>query len=156
MEQGIKFVSASVEHLDAVAELFNQYCQFYHQADALELARQFIAQRLEEASSVIFLSLSSLNQPLGFIQLYPTFSSISAKPSLIINDLFVASSARNLGVGRALMLRAIEYGKSQGVVSLSLQTHFQNCEAQALYESLSFKKDDQFFSYALDINQKLK
>ncbi|WP_299806091.1 GNAT family N-acetyltransferase [uncultured Shewanella sp.] len=152
MEQGFKVVRASTEHLDAVAKLFNQYRQFYQQADDLALARSFIGQRIHEATSVIFIALSSQNQPLGFIQLYPTFSSISAKTSLILNDLYVTNHARKRGIGRALMLSAIDYAKSQDVASLSLQTHHENSQAQALYESLLFKKDNEFFSYALDIH----
>lgn len=152
MEQEVKIVRALAEHIDAVADLFNQYRQFYQQDDDLALARSFIGQRIHEATSVIFISLSSQNQPLGFIQLYPTFSSISAKSSLILNDLYVTDSARNKGIGRALMLSAIDYAKGQEAASLSLQTHNENSNAQALYESLSFKKDNEFFSYALDIN----
>ncbi len=152
MKQDVKVVRASVEHLGAVAELFNQYRQFYQQADDLALARGFIGKRLHESSSVIFISLSGENKPLGFIQLYPTFSSISAKTSFILNDLYVTDSARGKGIGRGLMLSAIDYAKGQGAASLSLQTHYQNSTAQALYESLSFKKDNEFFSYALDIN----
>jgi GNAT superfamily N-acetyltransferase len=42
-------------------------------------------------------------EALGFVQLYPCFSSIRAAPVFILRDLFVGPSARGGGVGRRLM-----------------------------------------------------
>lgn len=88
---------------------------------------------------------------VGFIQLYPTFSSISAQQSLILNDLFVDSSARKLGVAKALMAQAKAYGEQIGAKGLALSTAMDNVNAQALYEGLNYQRDNSYFHYFLSI-----
>ena len=43
---------------------------------------------------------------VGFVNLYPVFSSVNLTRQWILNDLFVVPEARKLGVGRVLMERA--------------------------------------------------
>ena len=46
----------------------------------------------------------------------------SAAPILTLNDLFVGQAARRLGVGKALLTAAADYGKANGAVRLSPRT----------------------------------
>jgi GNAT superfamily N-acetyltransferase len=50
----------------------------------------------------------------GFTQLYPSFSSGSMAPILILNDLFVAPEGRRHGIGTALLDAAADYGRRVG------------------------------------------
>ncbi|MGB0894483.1 MAG: GNAT family N-acetyltransferase [Parashewanella sp.] len=131
----------------SVAKLFDEYRQFYHQESDLELAKNFIEARFNEQSSFVLYAKDSMGIPLGFAQLFPSFSSVRAQPILILNDLFVAQHARCFGVGRALIDECKQFAKRNGYVAISLKTHVENERAQALYEGLDFKRVDDFLTF---------
>lgn len=125
---------ATHDDLGTVAVLFDRYRQFYHQAPDLGLATRFIGDRLAARESVIFLALLDHN-PAGFVQLYPAFSSVSARRIWILNDLYVDASARRRGVAAALMEAAETWAREEGAARLVLETMPDNRPAQALYEA---------------------
>ncbi|TFH49442.1 MAG: GNAT family N-acetyltransferase, partial [Lysobacterales bacterium] len=69
---------ATIDHLDAIAPLFDAYRQFYKQAPDLPLARRFIQERLQRNESVVFVAETGTMKIVGFCQLYPTFCSVRA------------------------------------------------------------------------------
>ena len=77
---------AGHEDLDALAELFDSYRQFYGQSPDVGAARNFIEARLAAEDSVILIAAMDGGRALGFTQLYPTFSSIRMARSYILND----------------------------------------------------------------------
>jgi len=136
--------------LEIVADLFDQYRQFYHQPSDLELARRFIGERLEREESVLFLAETGGNA-VGFIQLYPAFSSVSARRIWILNDLFVAPAGRRRGVGRRLMEAVAVWAGDDGAARLVLETMPDNRPAQALYEELGWRRGETWhYELALD------
>ena len=150
----INVVRASIDDLSELATLFDKYRQFYQQPADLKRSQQFIKSRLQAEDSIIFMAKrveNERNTAIGFTQLYPTFSSISAQRSLILNDLFVAPAYRKMGAARQLMDAAKDYGKSINAKSLSLQTAVDNRQAQRLYESLGYQREMNFFSYYLSL-----
>jgi len=148
-EQNIFVRRASLADLDSIAPLFDAYRQFYGQAHDLALARKFLRERLEQDQSVIFLALGPDLSPVGFTQLYPSFSSASAQRIFILNDLFVDPGARRSGAGRALLEAAADFGRSAGAVRLTLSTAHTNTPAQSLYEATGWLRDEVFRSYHL-------
>jgi ribosomal protein S18 acetylase RimI-like enzyme len=148
-EQNIFVRRATVADLDRIAPLFDAYRQFYGQAHDLDLAREFLRERLEQDQSVIFLALDRNGSAAGFTQLYPSFSSASAKRIFILNDLFVDPAARRSGVGRVLLQAAADFGRSAGAARLTLSTAHTNRSAQSLYEANGWLRDEIFRSYNL-------
>lgn len=142
---------ASLEDAKNVASLFNDYRVFYKQESDMTVALEFITERLDKNESVIFFAHDPKGVLLGFAQLYPNFSSVSAKRSWILNDLYVASAARRLGVGRKLMNVAKDFAISTDAKGISLETAPDNVNAQALYESLGYEKSSGFYSYYLSV-----
>ena len=138
---------AGMADVDIVAPLFDLYRQFYRQPANLELSRAFINERLE---SVIFLAESETGEAAGFMQLYPLFSSISARRSWMLNDLFVLPEARRNGVASALLDAAKAHAVATGAKSLELSTAHDN-PAQKLYESHGYVRDTVFYYYSLDV-----
>ena len=138
----------SIEDLNQLSQLFNQYRQFYEQASDLPLAMQFIAERISKQESVIFVAENNEGELIGFCQIYPSFCSVIAAKVGILYDLFVDSTARKTGAGRALMLAAHEYAVKSGLARLDLSTAKNNYTAQALYESLGWKRDEVFYTYS--------
>ncbi len=144
---------ATLVDLDAVAPLFDAYRVFYRQASNAALARAFVEERLQRDESVIFLTRDATTRAvLGFTQLYPAFSSVSARRVWILNDLFVAPEARKRGVAKALMECARAFAAATGALRLVLETAEDNRTAQALYESLGYELEvgERHYSLALE------
>jgi GNAT superfamily N-acetyltransferase len=143
---------ATADDVTRLAPLFDSYRQFYERPSDLALSREFLTQRLEREESVIFLAEEN-GETLGFVQLYPLFSSTSPRPGRLwlLNDLFVVPAARGGGVGRNLMNRARQLAEETGACGLELATARTNHRAQTLYESLGYRRDDDFFRYELAI-----
>jgi ribosomal protein S18 acetylase RimI-like enzyme len=142
---------ATVENVGEVSELFNAYRVFYKQDSDVNLAISFITERLNNKDSVIFYSYDENGNALGFTQLYPTFSSVSAQSSWVLNDLYVSSSARRLGVGKRLMDTAKSFAIKTNAKGIALETCEDNVNAQALYESLGYEKDVGVYNYFLSL-----
>jgi len=135
---------------DLVAPLFDAYRGFYDQPSDLALARAFIAARLERGESVVFVAERD-GRAVGFVQLYPLFSSTAPRPRRLwlLNDLYVAPEARGGGVGRALMARARGLAEETGAAGIELVTAATNTVAQRLYESVGYRRDEQFLRFEL-------
>src|SRR5438270_8923284 len=125
LNPAVQVRQATVEDLDHLVPLFDGYRQFYRQPRAPERARQFLLERFEHNQSIIFLAVRD-GEPVGFTQLYPSFSSVSMARIFILNDLFVVPEARGSGAGTALLEAAAEYGRRVGAVRLALSTALAN------------------------------
>jgi GNAT superfamily N-acetyltransferase len=146
----IQIRAAEIADIFRIAPLFNDYRQFYGQASNPDLASAFIAERLAGGESVILLAEDDEGDAVGFTQLYPSFSSVSACRIWILNDLFVKPSARGAGIGKALLDAAKAYARTSGARRLDLSTARTN-PAQRLYEANGYVRDDVFIHYSLTI-----
>ena len=134
--------------LEALSTLLDDYRRFYGRTSDMAAARAFLQARFEHGQSVVFLALDGAT-PVGFTQLYPSFSSVSLARVLILNDLFVVPTHRRAGVGARLLDAAAAYARAMGAVRLSLNTDVQNTTAQALYEAKGWKRDQEYFAFHL-------
>ena len=145
-----EITQATPADVGEVAPLFDAYRQFYGKAPDVEAARRFLFARLSKDESVLFIARLE-GKVVGFVNLYPVFSSVNLTRQWILNDLFVAPVARQLGVGRALTERARQLAESTQASGLTLETAVDNTTAQKLYESLGWKRDDEFYRYFLPV-----
>jgi len=144
---------AGVSDLPSVARLFDAYRVFYKLPSDLKVATAFMKDRLQNKDSVIFVAETKPEKEVvGFVQLYPSFASLSCKRSWILYDLFVTPNVRGSSVGRMLMDRATQLGLETGASEIELATALDNYVGQSLYESIGYKKDQDFFHYALDLS----
>ena len=144
----MEILEAGLAELELLAPLFDQYRQFYRQESDLNAARSFLRERIERGESIVYLAVLNASA-VGFVQLYPSFSSTSMQRLWILNDLFVAPSARRSGVAKALMARARQLAITTKAKGLALATWIENTPAQRLYEELGYVKDTEFFHYLL-------
>lgn len=147
----VNILKATMSELDDVAVLFNNYRIFYGQSSDLEGAKTFLKERMEQNESTIFLAKSKDGLPAGFVQLYPIFSSVGMKRKWLLNDLFVAEEYRRHGVGKALMNQAKEFAIETNTAGILLETSKDNINAQALYESAGYEKEDTVYFYNLSL-----
>ena len=141
---------AGVADLDALAPLFDRYRQFYGKAADLDRARRFLGERFRHGESVVFLAVDA-EAVIGFVQLYPSFSSIGTSRTFVLNDLSVEAEHRGRGTGRALVEAATAHARRTGAAGLSLVTGADNVTAQALYESLGWTRETAFVEYGLSL-----
>jgi len=143
---------AESRDLEPLVTLFDGYRRFYGQPSEPERVRAFLADRLRNRDSVVFLArVDPAGAALGFTQLYPVFSSVSIGHAFILNDLFVAETGRRHGLGEALLRYAARFGRDVGARYLELETAATNATAQRLYERLGWKRETAFHRYALEL-----
>lgn len=144
----VQICRATLQHLDRIVPLFDAYRQFYGQDSDLPGARAFLAERIAREESVILLA----GDGAGFTQLYPCFSSVRMRMTLILNDLFVAPEARCQGVGEALLEAARDHARSVGAARMTLSTAVDNSAAHALYVRTGWERDAQFHTYTIAVD----
>tara|TARA_R110001583_G_scaffold174631_1_gene329128 strand:- start:42639 stop:43040 length:402 start_codon:yes stop_codon:yes gene_type:complete len=127
--------------------MFDQYRQFYEQKSDPSLATIFMSDRIAKQESIIFIAKDSAGFGLGFCQLYPSFCSVEAAPIYVLYDLFVRPEYRRNGVARELLLEAEAHATLNQIGRMDLTTAKSNTQAQALYESLGWIRDEVFLTY---------
>jgi GNAT superfamily N-acetyltransferase len=128
---------ATSDDLDDALPLFAGYQRFYAgEAQPDERNRAFLARFVAPGDDGLLLLArdGETSEPLGFANLYWTFSSVSAREHALMNDLFVADGARGRDVGHALIEAATEAARERGLDHMSWQTAVDNRRAQRLYE----------------------
>ena len=138
--------------LPALGRLLDEYRQFYKLPTDVNRAVEYIGARLAAGDSVVLVAADEAEQLLGFTQLYPTWCSLLAGPVYVLYDLYVAPRARRRGVARALLEAAADRARRDGKVRMTLSTAKTNVDAQALYESLGWERDNEFYVYNLNIS----
>jgi GNAT superfamily N-acetyltransferase len=122
--------------------LMRAYCDFYAVApgeDALlALSRALIAD--PEREGVQLIARDNGGAPLGFATVFWTWSTTRGARIGVMNDLFVAPSARGGRVGEALIAACAERCREHGAVSLTWQTAPDNARAQALYDRIGARR----------------
>ncbi|MEP7350901.1 MAG: GNAT family N-acetyltransferase [Sphingorhabdus sp.] len=142
---------ATVDDLDALVPLFDDYRQFYKFPSDRAGGQSFLQARFDDKDSVIFIAIAD-GEAVGFMQLYPSYSSARMARVFILNDLFVTPDTRRCGAGRALLVAARTYGETNGAVRLTLSTATDNHMAQSLYEAMGWMRDTVFYAYNLALN----
>lgn len=148
----MEILEATLNELEVTSELFNLYRQFYEQVSDLPAARSFIEERLASGDAKIFLAMDANGNTIGFTQLYPSFSSVAMKRVWHLNDLFVISTSRKAGAGKALLNAAQAFAKQTNALTVKLATAIDNHSAISLYESLGYSKVVAFDHYTRKVD----
>lgn len=142
----MKIRQANIDDLETVSILFNKYRIFYEKESDLKGAKNFIKNRIENEESIIF--IAEYGEVIaGFVQIYPTFSSVSMKKAYILNDLFVDDKFRRNNLGESLINEVFKYAVSKDAKYVTLETSIGNINAQKLYEKMNMKIDNSVFHY---------
>ena len=113
-------------------------------------ARDWLRSRLRFGESTVLVARRSGGM-VGFVQLYPMYSSVRTARTWILNDLFVDPAARRSGVARALLDAAAGFAREDGAAAISLETTRDNAAARAAYRAAGWQEDDtQWYSLRLE------
>ena len=129
--------------LHSALPLFAGYQRFYG-AERPHAARNraFFRRFLSPSDDGLLLGAWEGEELVGFACLYWTFSSLHAAEIALMNDLFVAESARGAGVGRALIEAAAQAAGERGARHLEWLTATDNGVAQRLYDRLGAERTE--------------
>ena len=141
---------ATSDDANIIGEVFDLYRIFYNQVSNVSVAQQYIFERLKKNESTIFF-VEENGICLGFTQLYPTFDSVNVRKKIVLYDLFVREEHRRRGIAESLMTAAKDYAFQNNFGSIELSTNKTNLPGQTLYESLGYVRDNEFYSYDLEI-----
>jgi GNAT superfamily N-acetyltransferase len=143
---------ASSAELAQLLPLIADYQRFYEvERIDEERNRAFFARFLSPSDDGMILAARDSGAsgfPLGYACLYWHLSSLAAAETVLMNDLFVAESARGRGTGRALIEASAAVARERGAHSLEWATAPDNERAQALYDSTGASRDS-WLSYEL-------
>ena len=143
----------TTEDIEEIAKLFDAYRVFFGQGSDLLLAREFLGRRLRNSESVVYCAFTPDERCVGFAQLYPSFSSVSARRIWILNDLFVPEPFRGMGIGTRLLGEIEAFGNETRAKGILIETKASNSGAQKLYESRGYQKVTERFFYELEIKR---
>ncbi len=147
---------ATLEDLDPLTELFEQYRQFYGKISDFDAAKNFLKERIKNQQSTIFISIDENQKPTGFVQLFPIFSSTRLKKMWLLNDLFVHPDHRGQGISKQLIQKAQAFVRDNDGCGLILETSKQNQIGNSLYPKTHFGLDTEnnYYVWNIEIDNK--
>jgi GNAT superfamily N-acetyltransferase len=133
--------------------LMRGYCDFYEVDPSdealLAMSRALIAD--PEREGIQLLARDDGGQAVGFATIFWTWSTLSGSRIGVMNDLFVAESARGTGVAEELIAACAERARERGATSLDWTTAHDNHRAQRLYDRVGARRDERWLDYSLDV-----
>jgi ribosomal protein S18 acetylase RimI-like enzyme len=137
---------AEIKDLKQLSELFDQYRIFYHKDSDIPAAEKFLTERIENKDSEIFVAENE-GKLVGFVQLYPLFSSTRMKRYWLLNDLYVNENYRGNGFSKQLIEASKELAKFTDSAGVLLETGKSNDIGNKLYPSCGFEIYDEVNFY---------
>ncbi len=137
----MKIRKAQKDDLKNLSELFNSYRIYYEMQPDLTGAEKFLAERMLNNESEIFVAVNDNDLLVGFVQLYPIFSSTRMKRLWLLNDLFVDKDYRRQGISVLLINAAKELCIETNACGLMLETAKSNEAGNKLYPFTGFDLD---------------
>lgn len=151
MPAEVEIAPIAASELEELLPLIAAYQRFYEVEDVDDgRNRAFFRRFLAPSEDGLLLGARSGGQLLGYACLYWHFSSLEACGSVLMNDLYVAESARGQGVGRALIEAAAAVAREREVPFVEWSTAPDNETAQRLYDSTGAERTE-WFSYELRV-----
>jgi len=128
--------------LEQLTELFDSYRVWYGKKTDKVGAKHFLSERIKNEESTIYVCENSEAILVGFVQLYPLFSSTRMKKLWLLNDLFVNANFRGQGVSKQLIEKAKKLVKNTAACALCLETDKSNFIGNNLYPKTGFELNE--------------
>ncbi len=145
----IKIIPAKKQHVSELVILFEAYRTFYKKEINIKKSTQFLIDRIENKESYIFIAIEISSEiTVGFVQLYPMFSSTRLDKILILNDLFVDANFRGKGISKLLIDRSKLFAQDFNALELVLETQKSNIIGNQLYPKVGFELDTEHNYYS--------
>ena len=148
----MRIIRNSLEYIDQLVDVVEEYREFCGVPVSPKETKDFFQKRFENDESVTFIAIDETSNVLmGFANTYLSFSTLSMRRLVILNDLGVSKTFQGRGVAQSLVNEVIAYAKSLDSVRVELKTKKNNVNAQKLYQSLGFEPDNEHFYYQVPV-----
>jgi ribosomal protein S18 acetylase RimI-like enzyme len=134
--------------VNKLAVLFDNYRIFYKMESNINDSEKFLADRIQNKESEIFVAENENFEFTGFVQLYPIFSSTRMKKLWLLNDLYIDENFRGKGISELLMNEAKKLCKETNACGLMLETAKNNEIGNNLYKKTGFDLDNEHYYYS--------
>ena len=142
----------SEKYIDEAVELIDEYRSYYGFNRDHDKTKQFIVDLVEKRENKLFLAIDEVTDSvMGFVNLYPCYSTLALKRLWILNDIGVGRMYRGQGVSKALIEKVISFARETGAVRIELKTDKANQRALALYKSIGFQIDNDNVYYRVPV-----
>ena len=150
MSDDVRIEAATTETLEQLLPLIAGYQRFYGADDPDDAHnREFFSRFIDPSEFGSVLGAWRGDKAVGYAGLFWTFTSVSARDVVLLNDLFVSGNARGAGIGRKLIEATVEIARERGAAKVRWWTEIDNRRAQALYDSTAASRSA-WFEYELD------
>ena len=133
--------------LSELVPLFDGYRSYFAGGEP-DGSQEFLEERLRLQDSVIFVARQA-DAMIGFVQLYPIFSSWYVRRVWFLSDLFVADPSRGQGVAQALLEHVREFLEEGEGRSVMVELPRREPHLYKLYERAGYTRDPDFDLYRL-------
>lgn len=124
-----------------VLRLVRALAAYEREPDAVQATEASLTQTLFAANAQVFAHIAELDgTPVGLALWFQTYSTWTGRPTLYLEDLFVADSARGKGVARALMRQLAREAKARGCARIDWAVLDWNVDAMAFYERIGGRR----------------
>ena len=127
--------------VEALSILFDNYRKFYKKEADIIGAGLFLRERISNNDSEIFISENDRQIIMGFVQLYPVFSSTRMKRLWLLNDLFIQPDYRGKGISVELINECKNLCRRTNSCGMILETAKDNTIGNNLYLKTGFLPD---------------
>ncbi|HEY1776321.1 MAG TPA: GNAT family N-acetyltransferase [Solirubrobacteraceae bacterium] len=138
--------------LDELLPLMRGYCDFYEVSPTDEQLRTLSLTLIEHPdTSGLQLIAREEGEARGFATIFWSYSTLSAAPIGVMNDLYVAPHARGQGLGAKLIGACGAECLARGVGLLEWETAPSNARAQRVYDRLGAERSE-WYAYTLALS----
>lgn len=148
----MKIKKINIDDIRQLSKLFDNYRIFYGKESDIQGSEKFLNERLEKKESEIFVAENENGELIGFVQLYPIFSSTRMKRLWLLNDLFIENIYRGKGISVLLIDEAKRLCTETKACGLVLETAKSNEIGNKLYPKIGFSLDIEHNYYSWDNN----
>ena len=101
----MKIRKINTKDIKSLSKLFDNYRVFYGKKSDLQGSEKFLYERIKNNESEIFVAEDNNEELVGFVQLYPIFSSTKMQKLWLLNDLFVENNMNRINIAFLIYLQ---------------------------------------------------
>ncbi len=151
MENVLQVRKLTEKYIDKLVDVVDEYREFCGFSRSYKETKEFLLYLLVEKKSTTFIAINSDDEVMGFINLYPSYSTLALRKIWILNDLAVSTKFRRLGVAQLLIKQGLLFAQETGAIRVELKTEKSNLGAQKLYSEIGFNIDNDNIYYRVPV-----